>query len=295
VLLAVAGVVLVTTPATGAPPKPVVVDDFGLWTLHRLGYPDEVRHGTRSDLARPVIHFGLPRGAAQGPQNWYLVRLNLRLTLAPDSEPGVVYVTATTDSATCGLVELKVSGKPGAHRIAWTSVGIVDGVRQGTVAGDVVSLHYANYLQRSGVQPGSNDLDFQLAQREGVRVAELRIYAGSSGIEYTPLGPANVRLTAGVPRTRYRVGQRFDVAFALRNVGERTAKRVSVHAQFPTSRLRLVASTGTRVASLTDQRVAHGHLTFIARSAGVASILLTANTSSNHPGDGVTVHVLARH
>lgn len=223
-----------------------------------------------------------------------MLRLRLRLVLARDSGAGVVDITATTDSATCGLIELKVSGTPGHRRIAWTSVGIVDGTHQGTVAGSTVALRYANYLQRSGVRPGRNDLDFQLAQHGRAHVAELRIYAGSSGIEYTSLGPANVRLTAGVPRTRYRVGQRFDLTFALRNVGERAAQRIRVHAQYPSGRLKLIGSTGTRVASLADQRTTYGRFTFVARTTGTAPILLVADTSSNHPGDTVTVHVLAR-
>lgn len=279
-----------TLALAGAPGRsataPVTISGFGLWTLKKLGYPDEVRHGTASDLKRPMIYFALPAHASQGPQNWYVLRLHLRLTLAPDSGPGTVDVSATTDQATCALISFRAGD---ARRIDWTGVGIVDGVTRGSSRSGVVELRYANYLQRSGVKSGRNDLDFQLAQHGKVHVAELRIF-DDSGIEYTPLSPANVRLVArAVPSVR--VGQTIVVRFTLRNVGERVARSIRVAASYPRTRLTLVASHGIRVPSLRASHSVTGSFVFHGRTAGKAPVFVAAQTSSNHPGDSVTVVV----
>lgn len=272
-------------PGRGAA-GPVTIRGFGLWTLKRLGYPDEVRHGTASDLKRPMIYFALPPRAAQGPQNWYVLRLHLRLTLAPDSGAGTVDVSATTDQATCALISFRVGA---ARRIDWTGVGIVDGVTRGSSRNATVELRYANYLQRSGVKSGRNDLDFQLAQHGKAHVAELRVF-DDSGIEYTPLSPANVRLVARAAPAVH-VGQTVVVRFALRNVGERAARDIRVAASYPRTRLALVAAHGTRVSSLRQSRSAAGSFVFRARTAGKAPVFIAAQTSSNHPGDSVDVVV----
>lgn len=266
--------------------QPVTIRGFGLWTLQKLGYPDEVRHGTASDLKRPMIYFALPPRASQGPQNWYVLRLHLRLTLAPDSGPGTIDVSATTDQATCALISFRVGV---ARRVDWTGVGIVDGVTRGSSRTGTAELRYANYLQRSGVKAGRNDLDFQLAQHGKVHVAELRIF-DDSGIEYTPLAPANVRLDAHVAPT-VRVGRTIVVRFVLRNVGERAARNIRVAASYPRARLTLVATHGARVSALRQNRSTSGSFVFRARKTGKAPVFVAAQTSSNRPGDSVAVVV----
>ena len=291
--LAIAGVAGLTGFAgTGESSKPVTIGHVGMWTLHTLGYSDEVRHGTTADYGRPKIFFGLPAGAKQGPKDWYLVRLHMRVVIAPDSGPGKIDISATTDSAACGLIAFRVGRSTGGPTVTWTSVGIVDGVRSGTSVSGTIELRYANYLQIGGVRPGSNDLDFQISQHGSARVAEVR-FLDDSGIEFSPLGPANVRLTAErASSAPVHVGQRFAVRVALRNRGERAARNIRVSVTYPTKLLSLVTPTPIGVvARLRHEALAMRQLVFVARRAGRAPIFVSAETSSNHPGDLATVMI----
>jgi hypothetical protein len=273
---------------TGESGAPITIRHLGLSTLRELGYGDEVRHATRADYQRPRIFFALPASAAQGPHLWYLVRLHLRLVLAPDSGAGKIDVSATTNGAACALIEFRVAGP---SKVAWTSVGIVDGARSGASSSGTVELRYANYLQNSGVRPGQNELDFQIGQHGAARVAEVRFF-DDSGIELSRLGPANVRLTARRASSGpVRVGRRFAVDFALRNPGGRAASGIRVSADYPAKLLSLATRQPVRVGLLRGGASATGQLVFVAKRAGKAPIFVSAQTSSNHPGDLVTVTI----
>jgi hypothetical protein len=286
----VSAVFLLTGAFGGA--RPVEINGYGLWTLHRLGYPDEVRHDTKADLRRPRILYRLPPTASQGPRDWYLIRLHLRVVLNRTTGPGTLYVTSTTDAATCGLVELRVDRISG-RRIDWTSSGIVNGIQHGHSRGRILELRYANYLQRAGVKGGINDLDFQLTRRGSLRVSEVRIL-DDSGIEFSRLGPAEVHLNAHLLSSRsvINVGHRFVVQFILSNEGERTSHRIHVGAAYSSSRVRLLRARGVEVASLRRDEASHGSFTFLARKPGRTTIFLSGDTSSNHPGDAVSVVIV---
>lgn len=276
---------------TGESKAPVTIRDFGLWTLRELGYTDEVRHATNADYDRPRIFFGLPAEASQGPRNWYLVRLHVRLVLAPNSGPGKILLSATTNGAACALIEFRAAPKAGRPTIRWTSVGIVDGARSGSSSSRTVELRYANYLQKSGVRPGTNELDFQVARYGSVRIDEVRIF-DDSGIEFTPLSPANVRLAATRTSTRpVHIGESFVVHFSLRNRGDRAARGIRVSASYPAKLLLLKTRQPIRIPTLRHGASATGRLVFVARRAGKTPIFVTASTSSNHPGDAITVKI----
>ena len=152
-------------------------------------------------------------------------------------------------------------------------------------------MRYANYLQNSGVRPGSNELDFQVGQYGSARVAELRVF-DDSGIEFTSLSPAEVRLTVErTPAGTVHVGQRFVVRFALRNRGERVARRIRVSANYPAKLLSLATRQPIRVATLRHRASVRRQLVFVARRVGTAPVFVSAETSSNHPGDLVTIKI----
>ena len=158
--------------------------------------------------------------------------------------------------AACALVEFKVKRTTGHPTIKWAGSGIVDGVTRGLSKNGVAELRYANYLQNSGIRPGRNTFDFQVGQEGSARVSELRIFSEDSGIEYTPLSPANVKLDARLAsKTSVRVGQRFTVRFTLRNDGERTARKIHVSADYGPRELSLVRAQ-LRRASRNCGRVA---------------------------------------
>lgn len=275
----------------------VTINRFGLWTLRDLGYGDEVRFGTKRDLARPLIQFRLPQNASQGPLNWYIVRLHLRLTLKEDSGPGTLAFGAETNQMGCAAIDFTLKRTGNHPTIQWRSIGIVDGNKNGSSKHRIVELRYANYLQEQGVRPGLNSLDFSVGPRTGtVRIAEVRVFAEDSGIEYTRLGPANVVLNANIPTTGspIRVGQRVTVDFAMRNTGERTARQINVSADYDDRVLSLLSSSSMKIAQLRPGGRAFGSFTFTAKRAGETPIFVTATTSSNLPGDDVTVKVLGK-
>ena len=276
--------------------KPFTIRHFGLSTLRDFGYGDEVRQGTKADYSRPLIVFGLPAGVSQGPHNWYVVRLHVRLTVTSDSGPGKILVSATTDDAACALMEFNVKRANGHPTIKWSSAGIVDGVTEGSSQSGVVELRYANYLANAGVRRGENTLDFQVGPQTGsARVSEFRVFAEDSGIEYTPLSPASVNLDARLAsRTPIRVGQRLKVAFTLRNLGERTARKIKISPTYDSRTLSLVRGTSMSVAELRSGRSVTGSVLFAARHPGTTRVFLGGSTSSNHPGDDVTLKILPR-
>jgi CARDB len=87
------------------------------------------------------------------------------------------------------------------------------------------------------------------------------------------------------------VGQRFTVRFTLRNDGERTARRIHVSADYSPRELSLVRAASTKVSQLRAGRSATGSFLFTARHRGNVSIFFGASTTSNHPGDDITLTI----
>ncbi|MGZ4385695.1 MAG: hypothetical protein ACXVZO_02095 [Gaiellaceae bacterium] len=277
--------------ATGAArPDLVTIDHYGFWTMRKLGYPDEVRHHAQADLARKPIYYALPAGASQGPKDWYIVRLHVRVTVDPDSGPGMIEVGASTDMVGCADLVFIVKRVNGQATISWATSGIVDGFTRGRSDSNVADVRYSNYVTMPGTKPGVNTLDFQVGPvSDAVKLEEVRFVASDSGIEFSPIGPADVELHAHLAsKPPFRVGDKIRIAFTLRNSGERTATRITVSPVYEPKLLKLVSASRSRFAKLRSGQVVTGSFVFLAQRVGFPRVFLGGDSSSNAPGDDVS-------
>jgi hypothetical protein len=210
----------------GRASEPVLIDHFGVWTLRRLGYGDQVfplQTLKRERLS--TIRYRLPAKARQGPRRWYLIHLHFRIRFADDTGRGSVYVSAGTNARAAAQIAFNVS----RERIDWSSVGWVDGAVQRSTTARAIAVRFSNYLQYKGVVPGLNVLYFQLEQYGDVRVTSLRVIADSA-IEYSPLSPGFLKLHVRLPQTRVLLRRDFAIGVRLTNTGDRALRNVVVSA-----------------------------------------------------------------
>jgi hypothetical protein len=257
------------------------IDRDGLWTLSRLG-----AGGLELDAPGEVeaTRFRLPADAAQGHGRWYVIRLRFALTLAADSRPGLVYVSAATNGRTAAQV--KARARQG--EIEWSSVGLIDGRVEGRARGRRIDVDFRNYLQIAGVRPGVNVLTVTLERVGPIRVERLHVFA-DSGIERTQVAPAEIELRLGLPRGEVRVGDEFELGYRLRNAGDRPAHDVVIAVDFPRGGLALLGASQARFPQLV--RTAAGSFRFRALTEGRFRVALAARSSANRPAALVEVPV----
>ncbi len=280
--------------AAGAAParaEPVTIDGYGMWDLARLGVGDQVFPLSERRIERLSVPYRLPPGAAQGPEDWYLIHLHFAIAIST-SGAGHVYVSAATNDKTAAQFKFELARVDGRPRVTWSTVGIVDGSERGTTNDGRSEHRFANYLQIGGVSPGLGRLTFQLERYGDVRVESLRVFADSA-LEVSPLGPARVKLRPSVSATPV-AGETLTVGFTLANDGGRTARQVSLAAAFDPRRLRSVDGALRRFPPLEAGESVAGRFTFRARRPGRTFVDLFARSTSNRPGARIDVFVTRR-
>ncbi|MDE3090453.1 MAG: hypothetical protein KGJ80_13810 [Chloroflexota bacterium] len=179
----------------------------------------------------------LPRGATQGPDSWYLLRLHFRLELAENSAPGLVYVSVSTNDRTAAQVKFQLY-RVGGLIIHWDTVDLLEGEEHFFTLSPSIEVFFSNYLQTAGVLPGLNTLTVSLEAYDGAKVNRLVVF-DDSGIEYTPLGPPKLTMQVILPDKPVIVGDVFRIGFELGNRGGYPAKGVTVQAAYPQDAIRI--------------------------------------------------------
>jgi hypothetical protein len=273
---------LTAPPAAGAGTREL--DSDGLWTLSRLGAGRVI---LRAPGEVQAARFRLPSGAKQGDGRWYLLRLRFALTFAADTPEGIAYVSASTNGR--AAAQIKARALPGA--VEWSSVGLIDGRVERRTRGRRIEVDFRNYLQLSGVRPGLNTLSVRLERVGPVRVERLEVFP-DSGIERTRLAPARVELRPRLPDGAVRVGDEFELGYALRNTGDRPARNVVVGIELPRGALAVLGPRVERFPELAGTAAGSFRLRALAR--GRFRIALTARSSANRPAALIDVPVGAR-
>jgi hypothetical protein len=291
-LAALAAGLVVAAAAAASTRAPRLIDGHGLWTLKRLGYGErafgprrEFEPGKRYRFGR--VLYRLPKGARQGPEDWYIVRLRFRIRFMPGSR-GRIWLSADTRARTSAQIEFELS----PDTVGWSTVGWVDGSQSGRTTGRELELRFANYLRTAGVRGGVNALVFQVegypdrdVPGSSVGVESLRIYA-DSGIDFTPDDPAKLALSVGLPRGGARLGEPFEVPFAVENVGYPPARGVGAAAE--TTAPAVVEGLGENRYTrdqLKRRASLRGRFRFRPLQPGRARLFVTAGSStSNRPG-----------
>lgn len=271
------------------------VDAFGIWSLARLGQEDfafPMQSGKRQ--AGVVARYLLPNGASQGPDNWFLIRLRFRLTLASDTGTGRVYVSAATgrpaDPRTSAQIRFDVLRSGADLQVRSDSLGLVTGnvVKTSTAFSQDVS--FSNYIPYAGVRPGVNALRVQLEQYGAARVAALTIFK-ESGIEYSRAAPQNLKLVPSLSTRRVSVGETVRVNVRIVNGGERRSQDGKVMVLYPRSSFRDEPSDVTSVPPLTGGSSWSTTFRLTARESGRHPITVQGLSALDHPNATLWIDV----
>jgi hypothetical protein len=258
------------TLATAAPPVAKV------WTLRSLGYGDQVFGPTHRQFSYRDVALTFPRGAHQGPSSWYLIHLHFRISISPESGSGRIYIVASTNDRPAAMIRFDTTANPAGVRVRSTDLGLVSGARSATGLPLVVESRFENFLEYKGVRPGRNTLTFKVEQYDGARIRSVRVF-DDSGVEFSRLGPATLRLEPLLSRRAIEVGSTFDVGFRVHNDGDRPSVGGTV-AIAAADGLRPRGPRTWQLGRIQPQRDERGKLTLEARRPGRFDVTLTSQT-----------------
>lgn len=286
--------------APGARAQTVEVNRYGTWTLDRLGYssttirpPSAPNTRRGSAVARADFAYSLPEGAAQGPEDWYRVRLHAFATIDRSSGSGFGYLTAYANGSAVVQVELETSRHGGRVVTHWTTVGLVEGPRSITTKGPRIEVDYTNYIPYAGVDGGVNQLSVIVEQARSTRIRSVTVASGTAVI-FTPLSPANAVVDLRARSDRVRAGEPFDVAFRIQNTGESPLRFATVGLD-PLPQGVVALDGRTRwLGTIPGRAGVSGSFRLRAESEGLLQLGVSAVTSANLGGDGLVVSVEGR-
>lgn len=273
---------LFTTTAPGTP-NPLTIDSFGLRTMKQLGYP-ELAIAPANNVTQSAAIFLLPDNAAQGPENWYLMRLHFQLDLAENTESGLAYVSAFTNERSAAQIEFEVFKVGDLFLIRWNTLDVIEGNKDYFTLSPSIEVFFNNYLQTTGVLPGTNTLSVSTETYGGIRLKRLTVF-DDTGIEYTPLAPPELSIQLTLPKQQLIVGDTFLMEFDLKNRGDYPAKGVTIGVIYPKEAFRIRNQKSWRFPVV--EKEAQGEFTLEALQPGRHQIIIS--TSSDSGGQPATV------
>lgn len=240
--------------AAVALPVPIVTEPEGKITLAELAGGDISLSGDRAVDARS-FGFNFPLDAEQGPDTWYLIRLDASVTFAPHSGPGSVLISGFSRGQAGAQVEFFPGRtESGKAFVTWGSVDLIRGQAEGRSSGSEASVRYRNYLPFKGVEPGPANLTFQLERLGEAEVTEVRI-GPASGIYATPAGPVELKLEAHTPDAGVlTTGEPTRLEVEVTNTSPRRAREVVISLQPQASHMFVDGPALRRVKDLEGSR-----------------------------------------
>ncbi|MGI8549339.1 MAG: hypothetical protein ACR2PL_00880 [Dehalococcoidia bacterium] len=266
-----------------------MVDSFGLWTLQRLGYGDQLLVSNNAPSYFP-IRYNLPEGASQGPKIWYMSHLHLRIAVSPDSESGIANVGVSNNGRGAGEVEIEVTRHDNGLTVKQSSIGIVDGYEEQITNEPNLEARFANYLQLTAIRPGVNVLTFDFAHYGNVSIDRIDV-VDDSGIEMTPLSHTRVDMSVREPQMVVSLNTPFQITYDLVNTGDRPAYKITISVLYPHDALQLIGDAEQHFSSLSEENHS-GTFTFRATKPGRYFVGLSGETNANHPGADVQLEVV---
>ncbi len=221
-----------------------------------------------------VLSFKLPNNAAQGKPEWYVIQAHVILQATPPfPQNAKLQLTAATDNAAALQMTFESADE---NLLAWNGVSAVDGALTGYTSSGVVNALYTNYLQVSGVRPGTNTLTVgvsgEAAPSWGITIAP------DTAILRTEAPPPKLHLSVDVPSTAIAVGDTFSVGYEL-DPGAWPARGVAIGVRTSDPSLKALSSATT----LGTLRIpVSGSFRFQATKAGTYQIELAAQSTNAH-------------
>ena len=249
-------------------------------TLAQLGYTTQLLRPSQRVETRS-FRYRLPGNAAQGKKTWYLLRLHFRIQFDPQTHPGYAVLSGLTDGRAAVQIQFFVARRHGRLRIGWTSLDLLNGLRNHVASSPAIDVADENYLQLAGVRPGDNTLTVRVEQYGGIHIRSVRIFR-DTGVLSTRLGPAKLKLSVLSDQQRFRAGEMARIGFRLSNVGGQPARSVVVRPNFNPRALALVSRPIVRFRMI--RHSAAGAFRFHVRRAGYSQVALEVSSNSSNPG-----------
>jgi hypothetical protein len=197
---------------------------------------DTAPRGINISPRRPAdLDFSFPKGAKQGPNEWYTVTLHARVVIAQNARKNVAYLTVSTSVPgeknrwTSAQIEFDIKPKRHHTMVDVSSIGILRGLTHFETRKRIIEIAFTNYLQKRGVKGGRSDLHVEL---EGL----LRPYAITSAIvlpdtkvSETEISPPHLRIRVRpVTRDPLVVGRVYAMKWKLSNDSRIPARAVDI-------------------------------------------------------------------
>lgn len=201
----------------GNPNKPT--DPFrSVYTLDRPLVVDGPRR-----VVLDTVEFQLPADAKQGSfgkaGDWYILDVILQIDLKPSDSLNVHnYVSVLTDGQAAAQIEFESYTAGTTPAVRWSTLELFKGSASGIVLGRSVTLHFSNYLQTTGVRPGTNALSLQLEQPREAIVQSARLLPGSR-IARGSLAPPALKLGATASPGHLHVGETASLRYQISSQG----------------------------------------------------------------------------
>ncbi len=269
-----------------------LIDSPGLWTLDKLGSQDITLD---SPVGEKTIELGfeLPADAKQGPETWYVMRLDYSIRVSSSSGIGAMYLSGLTNGYASAQIETWTEAtKDGGLMTKWSTVDLLDGYREYSSEVGEVQGTFLNYMQTKGIRPGSNTLTFKVETAGDIGVENVTILK-SSGIQLTDESPPRLKLSVQAPPGPVRIGDTIWVAYTLSNEGDYPAKEVVVRVQGDKG-LELTESTEHALGSIDEGVTVDGLFTFRSLEKGSYTIPLDvyAKGGANQPYSRIVLTVV---
>jgi hypothetical protein len=264
------------------------ISQYGNYAFGAWGYPNNLFEPFPVGFTYSRIKYRIPpRLAHEGRKNWYLIHLHYRAKLDTSHRGRAVFAVAT-DEIGCAYIAFNVH--PNAkRRVEVTTSGWIRGLTKLRTNRSRIAGRFSNFLAQLGVQGGTNTLQFILSQGNQDVVKRLVIYKDSS-IERSKRGPAMIALGASAPRVVMK-GQRFSVSAQLRNIGDRSARHVTIVLSKPPKAIRPLGRRKWLVSALAPHHKTVHRFRLRAISSGRFRLSLGGMGNSNNQVALVSVSV----
>lgn len=279
VLLVGAGVAGSALPPVG----PVRAGNSSQFRLSDFGYQTSTYTG---DGTHTVASITLPKGARQGPDSWFVIRLHFRIVLGSTGS-GPAYFSAATNGRTAIQMKLTGSDKAGAN---YSMVGLVDGRQHGELREAESELRLANYLQDQGVT-GETPVEVSVTMESGpsLGIQSVTVFADSM-IEKTQYGP--YPLAVRVPLGEVgdiQAGQSFTLPVEVEITRPNTRVHSVAVSVTPEGALEVIGPRSVRLGDLSDKHKAAFRMR--AERPGDYRVNIAASSDYNDPSRVIGVHV----
>jgi hypothetical protein len=276
-------------PAEGG--RPVLIDSYGFWSLHKLGYGDVVlKENPKTAKSQVALAFRLPPGAKEGGRHWYIIRLHFRVEVRRDALPGEFNVAADTNGRTCASIIFDVTQRGGRPYVTSDALGLVNGVERIGGRSLVRTIDFRNFLVIPGVRGGVNRLTFDLTSNALPMVRSVKVFA-DSGIQLSRGGPPSASVAAHVVEADVHAGQTFHVRVELEHRAGIAVPRAVVHVQVPPG---VLAGPTVRELRWGSKRPLRTVFAFRALRAARVPLVVRADVAGASPTSEIVVYVAHR-